>query len=257
MSAAVHVPSRSLRARVQRRAARYLARRVVTPQLTRGVVSFTFDDCPRSVLRNALPLLEREGWRATIYACVGLCDTVNHLGVHLSETELQEIHARGHEIADHSYSHLDAAAVGADAMRADIERNREAFVRLGLPRARSFAYPYGEVTPGVKSALAGEFELLRGIHDPKGAEVDLNLAASVRLYAHTVDAALGQIDMAARERRWLTLFSHDVRRQPSDFGCTPHDLTRVIDACLQNEVDVLTVSAALDRVMASEGACAA
>ena len=251
MSATVHTPSRSVRARIARRSARYLARRPLTPRLQRGLVSFTFDDCPRSVLINALPLLERETWRATIYACVGLCDTRNHLGVHMSEEQLVEAHLRGHEIADHSFSHLDAAAVGPDAMRGDIARNRDAFARLGLPRARSFAYPYGEATPDTKRALAGEFELLRGIHDPKGAAVDLNLSASARLYEDTVDTVLAQIETAAKERRWLTLFTHDVRRVPSAFGCTPESLSRVIAACLQHGVEVLPIGPALDRARES------
>ncbi len=245
-AAAIHVPDRSLSARIARRSARYLARRPLRPQLQRGIVSFTFDDCPRSVLLNALPLLERENWRATIYACIGLCDTRNHLGVHMSEAQLVEAHQRGHEIADHSFSHLDAAAVGADAMRADIARNREAFARLDLPRARSFAYPYGEATTETKRALAGEFELLRGIHNPKSATLDLNLSASARLYEDTVDTVVAQIETAAKERRWLTLFTHDVRKLPSAFGCTTDSLERVIAACLQQGVDVLPVGPALD-----------
>ena len=81
MNTTIYQPRTDIVAKLRRRAARYVGRRTVTPDLERGIVSFSFDDCPRSVVDNALPLLEARGWtapstrrwdcagRPTIWAC--------------------------------------------------------------------------------------------------------------------------------------------------------------------------------------------
>lgn len=242
-------PRTDLVSRLRRRSARVLATRTVRPVLERGLVSFSFDDCPVSVRDNALPRLEARGWRATLYASFGLNGTHNHLGKHMSADDYRAAHARGHEIGDHTFSHLDGLACGPDAVRRDIARNRAAFREAGLPHATSFAYPYGEVTPGLKRALEGEFGLLRGIHAPHGGSVDLSLAPSQRLYEAERDDVLAAVDRAARERSWLILFSHDVRECPSDFGCTPDTLAAVIDRVTEHGLDVAPVAKALERVL--------
>ncbi|MGB6229754.1 MAG: polysaccharide deacetylase family protein [Litorimonas sp.] len=248
MSVAVYEPRRDLLSKVTRRSARLVGRRTVTPTLARGLVSLSFDDCPRSVFETALPMIERKGWRATIYASMGLCGTTNHLGLHMSETDLVDAHAAGHEIGDHTYSHLDTLAEGTDALMVDVARNRDAFQSLGLPRATTFAFPYGEVTPNGKSRLSREFGLLRGIHAPRGPSLDLNLAACGRLYSDALGETLKLIETAARNRSWLILFGHDVRTAPSPFGCTPYELAIVVDRIESLGLDVATVADGLRRV---------
>ncbi|MGB3456300.1 MAG: polysaccharide deacetylase family protein [Litorimonas sp.] len=245
-----YAPRADLLTKVRRRMARHVSRRPVHPALSRGLVSFSFDDCPRSVVEDALPRLEAQGWQATIYASMGLCGTTNHLGLHMSEADMVAAHERGHEIGDHTFSHLDGLQEGAEAVLCDIAANRAAFDRLGLPRARTFAYPYGEVTMSLKRALSEEFGLLRGIHSPYGSEIDLGLAASARLYSCEMDATEALIREASKEKRWLILFGHDVREDPSDYGCTPGELQRIIDLVASLDLDVATVRGGLDRVTA-------
>lgn len=244
----VYEPSSDFIAKVTRRAARFIARDMVTPELDRGLVSFTFDDCPRSVMENALPALEAKGWSATIYAAIGLCGITNHLGLHMSETDIQAAHAAGHDIADHTFTHLNARVSGPDALLSDIERNKAAFTRLGLPPARSFAYPYGGVSPAVKRVMSEAFPLSRGVHTPASAAIDLALAPAARLYSSTIEETLEQIDLAAREKRWLILFGHDVRDNPSEFGCTLREMKMIIEAVARRDLDVLNVRDALDRI---------
>ena len=63
------------------------------------MISLTFDDCPKSVVDNALPLIEQEGWQATLYMSMGLCGTTNHLGLHMSESDVTAAHTSGHELS--------------------------------------------------------------------------------------------------------------------------------------------------------------
>lgn len=248
MNETIYKPRTDLIAKVQRRMARHVEREMIHPQLERGLISLSFDDCPRSVVDNALPLIEARGWQATIYAAMGLCGTTNHLGLHMSEDDILAAHAAGHEIGDHTYTHIDGMAAGADGVLDDIARNRAAFQSLGLPRAETFAYPYGEVTPSLKRRLKKEFSLSRGIHNPLGGALDLGLAASARLYSSQIEITRELIKTAAREKRWLILFGHDVRENPSDFGCTPAELFRIIDTIAYLGLDVMTVRDGLNKV---------
>lgn len=248
MNAAIYQPQSQFVAKVRRRMARHVACETITPSLSKGVISLSFDDCPRSVVENALPLIEAKGWRATIYASLGLCDTTNHLGLHMSEADLKTAHDAGHEIGDHSFSHMDAMQAGPAAFLDDIRKNQAGFARLNLPKARTFAYPYGEVTPSVKKRISREFALSRGIHDPSDASIDLNLAASARLYSSTINHVCEQITHAAVHHQWLILFGHDVRNDPSEYGCTPGELARVIDHIASHDLDVLPVASALERL---------
>ncbi|GHA92477.1 polysaccharide deacetylase [Algimonas arctica] len=250
MNAAAYQPRTDLVAKVRRRMARHVDRQMIRPQLERGLISLSFDDCPRSVMDNALPLIEARGWQATIYAAMGLCGITNHLGLHMSEQDIVAAHAAGHEIGDHTFTHIDGLKAGPDTVLSDIARNRAAFQSLGLPRAETFAYPYGEVTPLLKRSLKGEFGLSRGIHNPGSSALDLGLAASARLYSKHIETTLALIKTAAREKRWLILFGHDVRDNPSEFGCTPAELFRVIDTIAYLGLDVLTVRDAVKKVTA-------
>ena len=248
MSAVAYAPKGALITKVQRRMARYVAQNLIQPSLDRGLISLSFDDCPRSVVENALPLIEAKGWRATIYASMGLCGTTNHLGLHMSESDMVEANKAGHEIGDHTFSHIDGLQAGPSATLADITKNRDIFERLGLPRAETFAYPYGEVTSSLKRTLSTEFKLSRGIHAPSGDTLDLGLAASGRLYSDNVEVTSELIRDAAEQKRWLILFGHDVRDNPSEYGCTPAELEKWLELIASLPLDVLPVRDALKRV---------
>ena len=244
-----YVPRTDLLSKLRRRSARIMARDIIRPKLDRGIVSLSFDDCPVSVRDTALPMIEAQGWRATIYASFGLSDTVNHLGAHMQPEDYVAAHTRGHEIGDHTFSHMDGLAEGVDAIRKDIAKNRKAMKAAGLPPATTFAFPYGEVTPSLKRALREEFGLLRGVHAPSDATLDLSLAASQRVYRDTMKAALAAVKRAALRREWLILFTHDVREDCSDFGCTPDQFANLIATIKDADVDVLPVAQALERIV--------
>lgn len=250
MSAVVAAPYRprtDLAARLRRRSARVMATDTVRPRLSRGLVSLSFDDCPVSVRDNALPLLEARGWRGTVYACLGLVGHCNHLGEHMSGRDYRTAFEAGHEIGDHTYSHLDGLAQGPGRVLRDAERNTDALAALGIPAPKTFAYPYGEVTPALKRALRGRYRLLRGIHSPRGGTVDLALAASQRLYSAHMDAVERALEHCAAQRTWLILFTHDVRDAPSEFGCTPDEFAAVLERIARLGLDVATVAQGAER----------
>ena len=234
------------------KASRFVSRGVSRsrlPDLNASIISFGFDDCPASAIETALPMLEAEGWRATIYVACGLCETENHLGRHMSLKDIVDVCERDHEIADHTYSHLSSNDVSPRAYLADIERNQKTLTELGLPRSRHFAYPFGHVSPSLKNALRKRFDTMRGVLTPKNTSQDANLLNAVRIYSgKQFQSALEQIEIAKTKPQWLNFFTHDVRENPSDFGCTPEEFRKIVMAVRESGLRVMTVDDAFRTI---------
>ncbi len=234
------------------KASRFIARgvsRSILPALQESIISFGFDDCPSSAIETALPLLEAQGWRATIYVACGLCDTENHLGKHMSLSDVVNVHERGHEIADHTFSHISSNDVNIDAYLADIEKNQTTLEALGLPRSQHFAYPLGHVSPALKKQIGERFLTARGVLTSNQAEQDANLLKAARIYSgERFQAALEQIETAKQKPRWLNFFTHDVRENPSHFGCTPGEFQVIVTAVKSSGLRVMTVKDAYNTI---------
>jgi len=243
----IYQPDTSFKAKVKRRLVPFQARRVIPVSLNRPIVSFTFDDCPRSVMENALYPLEKEGWLATIYIAMGLCDTTNHVGLHMSREDVRALHETGHEVGDHTYSHCDGSALPLADVMADIHKNQSELEALNVPRSKTFAYPYGEVTPALKKTLGAQFKGSRGIKsNSHETSVDLNQIGSNRLYAgDDFDVLQSQILALKDNPGWMTIFTHDVRDNPSEFGCTGAQLQATINAAKDIGAEVMTVAKAI------------
>ena len=216
--------------------------RSILPDLDESIISFGFDDCPSSAIETALPMLEAEDWRATVYVACGLCETENHLGRHMSLADIVDVHERGHEIADHTYSHVSPDDVSVSGYVEDIDKNQKTLTDLGLPLSRHFAYPYGHVSPALKKALKNKFETLRGVKSPRNPKLDANLLNAARVYSgERLQAALEMIEASKTTPQWLNLFTHDVRDNPSDFGCTPEEFQTIVTAIKKAGLRVMTV----------------
>ena len=70
----------------------------------------------------------------------------------------------GHEIGCHTYSHLDCGQAAACDAVEDVARNAETLAAWGVGRPTTFAYPFGDVAPATKRAMAPRFALMRALH---------------------------------------------------------------------------------------------
>ena len=253
---APYTPSGGLIAKFGRRWARIAARAPISVDLDHGLVSFSFDDFPRSAATTGAEILERHGWRGTYYASAGYAGTETHHGTMFDGEDLKRLADAGHEIGCHTHSHLDGSRTGETELLADIERNEDALRALGYDGPLdSFAYPYGEATPGVKRLLTQRFASLRGIEAAinrgrcdrsllKSVPVDGGEAGIVR----AVEAAEALI----QDPGWLIFYLHDVQDEPTEWGCTPDQLARVCEAVERSGARVLTVSEAMAEMEQGE-----
>lgn len=250
-----YIPASGAVGKLRRIAARTLA---VTPMriaLHRTIVSFTFDDFPKSAAEAGAAILEARGWRGTYFASGRFAGGETHLGAMFDAGDLSRLHAAGHEIACHTFGHGDSASLGAAATASDCTRNRAVLSAAGHDAPlETFAFPYGEASPGTKRALMTTYRALRGVRPGVNrGRADRALLKAVALDggAAGLDQALDWIEDAAIKPGWLIFYGHDVRDRPGEWGCTPEFLQTVCDAVKGAGFEVRTMRDALDRIDAS------
>ncbi|HUO21543.1 MAG TPA: polysaccharide deacetylase family protein [Caulobacteraceae bacterium] len=238
-------PDRSLAGKLRRRWMRLYRRRPARcagPRRPR--LSITFDDAPVSAARLGADIVSAHGGKASYYIAANLLGTDGPMGPYAAWTDLERLHAQGHEIGCHTFDHADLGRVSADAALKEAEDNRAALAAHGLPAPQTFAYPYGEVSAAPKAALAPRFALLRGLHRGLVAPgADLNQAPSIGLEGPNGEALVMRwLDRAARRQAWMIVTTHDVQPCPSRWGCTPEALGRVLDRAAALGFQIVTVA---------------
>ncbi|ENZ81687.1 MULTISPECIES: polysaccharide deacetylase family protein [Caulobacter] len=243
-------PDRSLKGKLRRRLIRLAHRRPARVKLDRPMVSFSFDDAPATACEAGAKALEDRGLRGTYYFAAGLTGRDGPMGRFATGEDARRLHDAGHEIACHTYSHLDCGQSSAAITISDVERNAEALAAWGTGAPVSFAYPYGDVGAPAKTALAGRFKTLRALHHgliTNGA--DLNQAPAVGIEGDDGEAiAKAWLDRAKARNAWLILYTHDVADRPSQWGCTTGGLERLIDRATAEGFDIVTVAEGARRI---------
>jgi peptidoglycan/xylan/chitin deacetylase (PgdA/CDA1 family) len=232
---------------------RSMYRRAWSIDLQQPVVSFCFDDFPRTAYTAGGAILKSLGVRGTYYASLGLIDMTNELGSQLTQDDVESLLTDGHELGSHTYNHLSVRSVTLAAFENDVLRGRDAVRRMtGSDEVDNFAYPYGHVTLASKKRLAGELSSCRGIYPGiNGPEVDLNLLRANSLYGdvNELPRVESLLTETARRPGWLIFYTHDVQQNPSPFGCTPGLLDSVVALTLERGFQVLPVSKVVRRAV--------
>ena len=214
------------------------------------IISFSFDDFPRTALSVAGTILERFGARGTYYAAVGLMNA-KELGGQFHVEDLHTLLERGHELGSQTFRHSSSRSVSLTAFRADVEKGRAALKDLTGVDATNFAYPYGHATIRSKKALGPTLASSRSNFPGfNGPDVDLNLLKANRLYGDVDQSASAEemiVENAAR-KSWLIFYTHDVRPNPSLYGCTPALFESVVTFAVRSGSRILTVQEALAEV---------
>ena len=240
----------SLNARLRRRLVRLQHRRPAPDARARAMVSFSFDDAPLSAYEDGARILESRGARGTYFVSAGLAGRDAGIGICGGRDAVMRAAAQGHEIACHTFSHLDCARAEAGAVRADLDRNLEALGEWGLPPPRTFAYPYGDVAAPAKRLLAERFALSRALHHGLVARgCDLNQAPAVGIEGEQGEAlATHWMARAKAHGAWLILFTHGVAAATSRYGASTAVLARLVDRALADGLQIVTVAEGARRI---------
>lgn len=238
---------------------RLLARNVPTKKLTmrntRPLVSFTFDDAAATACTIGAGLLEQIHARGTFYISGEKCGKPSPTGRLATVEQLKALHANGHEIACHTFSHMPVVGISRQALASDLDRNR-LFLQsiLGDSPISNFAYPYGDISFATKRYLARRYDSCRALTPGVNADVaDLSVLKSNALE----QASVGRQDVShlitetVRRNGWLLFATHDVDDAPTRYGVRPDLLAFAMRSALAAGCRLVTVAQAL-RIMRGE-----
>lgn len=261
-TAAPYAADSSLYGKLRRRFARLTHTRPASmAHIHRPMLTISFDDAPESAACEGAAILKRHGVVGTWFISAGLMAEDSHMGPFAGPDALRALAADGHEIACHTYSHLDCGRADALEIDSDIEQNQIVLKHLRLPTPRTFAYPYGDVSPQAKSIIDRRYLASRALHHGLVVHgTDLNQTPAVGIEgACGEQTAMEWLLRAARTpQSWLILYTHEVREAPSPFGCTPQVLDRIVAKGMTMGFDVVTFAEGAQRaLMAAPAARAA
>src|SRR5262249_39581184 len=149
-------------------------------------------------------ILEDHDIHGTYYVSGGGCGAESPGGTLATIEEIETLHARGHEIGCHTYSHLAAGHMATDHLACDLARNAAFLNDRGII-ARNFAYPYGDFSFRAKRLLETRFDSCRTIIPGANAGMlDLGAMRSVSLEDYSMDGASveAMVVEAARTTGW-------------------------------------------------------
>src|SRR5215471_724220 len=242
--------------KIRRLLAAKLSRRVVSVKLSIPIISFTFDDAPKSAFDVGREILKDYGARATYFISLGLVGAETEVGKIASVDDLARALDDGSELGCHTFDHLDAWYSPANVFMESVGRNREALLRI-MPGARfmTFAYPKSGAKLSIKPALGKIFACCRGGGQTANVHsADLNLLNACFLDKRTgidFDFVRRLVDYNAERRGWLIFATHDVVPVPSRYGCSPNFLEDVAQYANRSGALLLPVGEAYAKLMSS------
>ncbi|MEU6528699.1 polysaccharide deacetylase family protein [Streptomyces sp. NPDC046928] len=117
--------------------------------IERGLVGLTFDDGYTDFVTEALPVLRRRGFTATVFVLPGLLGGTNvwePTGPRkplLDEDGVRGAAAAGMEVASHGMTHLDLTRAPDEVLHREVAESRHRLAALIGDDVVGFCYPYG------------------------------------------------------------------------------------------------------------------
>ncbi|WP_348266551.1 polysaccharide deacetylase family protein [Edaphobacter paludis] len=190
----------------------------------RPLVSFCFDDFPRTAYTVGGTILKSFGVHGTFYAAPRLIDTTNGLGDQLTRDDIDSLLTDGHELGCQTFSHLSYRALPLSTFELEVLKGRKFLRELTGYDPCNFAYPQGHVSLRCKRRLGPQMSSSRGTCSGINIQIaDLNLLRANSLYGDLdqMDRIESLLSHNVSGHGWLIFYTHDVRRNHSPFGCTP------------------------------------
>lgn len=223
---------------------------MVNPQ--KPLISFTFDDFPRSALLEGGAILKRYGLTGTYYVSLGLAGQDSPSGPLFLIEDLKTLFEQKHELGCHTFSHCESWQTEASVFEDSVIENREALRNL-FPDAKfeSFSYPISMPRPGSKARIAPYFRSCRGAGQTfNRGTTDLNQLSAFFLEKsrHNIEVIKNLIYQNHLARGWLILATHDISENPSPFGCTPEFFDEIVRYAVRTGVEIKPVTEALNTL---------
>lgn len=150
-----------------------LMRAAAAPSSLKGYCCFTFDDTPSQDLSVVVPILNAQGIKGTF------CCLLSAVGSPVTWSDLQGLAAAGHEIVNHSATHVNLIGVSDATLTSEITTAQATFVSNSITPT-GFCWPgHGsDAASRAKAALSLKYAL-GAVNDGLGGAF-VNTRATVR-----------------------------------------------------------------------------
>jgi peptidoglycan/xylan/chitin deacetylase (PgdA/CDA1 family) len=237
----------------RRAAAEHLCRRIVTIKTTAPIISFSFDDAPRTAFIHGGDILNAHGAGATYYVSLGLLNANSPSGVIASQADLRHALDQGHELGSHTFDHNDSWETKTELFVQAVLKNQMTLSNIMQGAAfKTFAYPSSQPRPDTKRRIGELFPCCRGGGQTLNrGTADLNLLKAFFLdvrNGNAVGIIKRLIDKNAESCGWLIFATHDVDYNPSRYGCTKKFFEEVVEYAVESGAILLPVGQACEQI---------
>ena len=236
----------------QRFTARSFARRPFAIPTQTPVISFTFDDFPRSALLTGGAILQSFGLAGTYYASFGLMGREAPTGLIFLPEDLKVLLEQGHELGCHTFSHCHAWDTQPSVFEAAVIQNRRTLSEI-VPNAsfKTFSYPISVPRAETKRRISKYFACCRcGGQTFNVGNADLNGLSAFFLEQsrNNPEIVRNLIDQNRQARGWLIFATHDICKDPTRWGCTPGFFEEIVRYAVNSGARILPVFQAYEAL---------
>ena len=175
-----------------------------------AAISYTFDDGLRDQYTLAAPMLDEVGFKGTFFVIPGkVSSTTEDAETRKNDkrawgtitwAELREMAARGHEIANHTWSHRGLAKLPLEEVAAEFSRAAETIAReIGRP-PMTLAFPFNQSTPEIQALALRHHVAYRSRQLGVGGEKS------------TLSSLNAWAEKQVGERTWGVVMAHGIGR---------------------------------------------
>jgi len=230
----------------QRFVARHFCRRTFTIDRRSPIISFTFDDFPRSALLTGGAILRSCGISGTYYVSLGLVGKQIETGMMLIMEDLWATVEQGHELGCHTFNHCHAWNTDPRLFESEICENRQALQKI-IPGAhfKTLSFPIGTPRMQTKHRASKHFLCCRGGGQTFNVgKTDLNYLSAYFLEQNrdNPNAIKRVIDQNSEAGGWLIFATHDVSENPTRWGCNPDFFEEIVHYSVKSGAKILPVS---------------
>jgi peptidoglycan/xylan/chitin deacetylase (PgdA/CDA1 family) len=237
----------------RRMTAKRLCRRMITIKAAFPIVSFSFDDAPRSAFSHGGEILNAYDAKGTFYVCLGMLGGESASGPIASLEDLSRAVKAGHELGCHTFDHKNSWETKPDEFVKSVLRNREVLSEILRETAfKTFAYPICNPRPRTKRKIGELFSCCRGGGQTFNVgKTDLNLLKAFFVdvrNGYTAGAVKRVVDKNTEVKGWLIFATHDISDNPSRYGCSKRFFMEVVRHAAQSGALLLPVGEACEHL---------
>lgn len=174
---------------------------------SKAALSLTYDDGDPIHLDVAIPEMNKRRMRGTFFLITGRITR---------ETEWQEASRAGHEIGNHTVNHRHANELTPADEESEVVEARRALEKLAGKPVLGFAYPFVEITDGLKKWIAPNALAARGggggalYMTPDSRPDWMNIPSQTTLTNYTFDNYQFWVDENLSRGAWTVLMIHAI-----------------------------------------------